>query len=58
MKKAEFKAVMLPIETINELDLIKKELTLERISTGEDYKISYNDTIKHLIKNIQKYEKK
>jgi len=54
MKKAEFKAVMLPIETINELDLIKKELTLERISTGEDYKISYNDTIKHLIKNIQK----
>jgi hypothetical protein len=53
MKKAEFKAVMLPIETINELDLIKKELTLERILTGEDYKISYNDTIKHLIKNIQ-----
>ena len=53
MKKAEFKAVMLQIETINELDLIKKELTLERILTGEDYKISYNDTIKHLIKNIQ-----
>ena len=53
MKKAEFKAVMLPIETINKLDLIKKELTLERIST-EDYKVSYNDAIKHLIKNIQK----